>query len=247
MGELIAIISGKGGTGKTSVCAGISTALASMGSRVLCIDCDIGLRNLDIALGLAHTGALSFQDVLTGRYTLDQALRHERFESLCFLTAPINCTAEDIDKVAFSAMLREAREKFDYVLLDAPAGVELGFKLCATYADRVILVTCPEPAAVRDAARAAEMLEAMGKAQVRLVVNRVSKKMFDVMNLTVDDVMDNAGLPLLGIVPEDTNVTLAAAFEQPLLKYTKRGAAAACRRIAKRIQGKQVKLPMRKL
>lgn len=247
MGELIAVLSGKGGTGKTSVCAGIATSLASAGSKVLCIDCDIGLRNLDIALGLAHTGALSFLDVLSGRYTLEQALRHEHFENLFFLTAPVNCTAEDIDRVAFSAMLRAARERFDYVLLDAPAGVELGFKLCATYADRVILVTCPEPAAVRDAARAAEMLEQMGKAQVRMVVNRVSKKMFEIMNVTVDDVMDSAGLPLLGIVPDDPNVTLAAAFEKPLLKYSRRGAAAACRRIAKRIQGKQVKLPMRKL
>ena len=245
MGELIALLSGKGGTGKTTLCAGIATALASLGSTVLCIDCDIGLRNLDIALGLAHTNTLSFLDVCRGEYTLDQALRHSRYPNLVFLTAPVNACADDIDRAAFSAMLRAAREQFDYVLLDAPAGVELGFQLCASYADLVLLVTCPEPAAIRDAARAAEKLELMGKDNIRLVVNRIRRKLFQIMNITVDDVMDEAGLPLLGIVPEDTNVTLAAAFEEPLLRYTKRGAAAACKRIAKRIQGKPVPLSIR--
>ena len=245
MGEVMALLSGKGGTGKTSVCAGLATALASLGSTVLCIDCDIGLRNLDIALGLAHTETLSFLDICRGEYTLDQVLRHSRYPNLAFLTAPVNCKAEDIDRAAFSALLRSARERFDYVLLDAPAGVELGFQLCASYAERVILVTCPEPAAVRDAARAGEKLELMGKEDVRLIVNRISKKLFRIMNVTVDDVMDEAGLPLLGIIPEDTNVTLAAAFEEPLLRYTKRGAAAACKRIAKRIQGKPVPLSIR--
>ena len=245
MGELIALLSGKGGTGKTTLCAGIATALASLGSTVLCIDCDIGLRNLDIALGLAHTNTLSFLDVCRGEYTLDQALRHSRYPNLVFLTAPVNACADDIDRAAFSAMLRTARAQFDYVLLDAPAGVELGFQLCASYADLVLLVTCPEPAAIRDAARAAEKLELMGKDNIRLVVNRIRRKLFQIMNITVDDVMDEAGLPLLGIVPEDTNVTLAAAFEEPLLRYTKRGAAAACKRIAKRIQGKPVPLSIR--
>ena len=245
VGELIALLSGKGGTGKTTLCAGIATALAELGSSVLCIDCDIGLRNLDIALGLAHTDSLSFLDVCSGEYTLEQALYHHRYPNLAFLTAPVNACAEDIDRAAFSAMLRTAREQFDYVLLDAPAGVELGFQLCASYADQVILVTCPEPAAVRDAARAAEKLELMGKDSIRLVVNRIRKKLFHIMNVTVDDVMDEAGLPLLGIVPEDTNVTLAAAFEEPLLCYNKRGASAACKRIAKRIQGKTIPLSIR--
>lgn len=239
MGELIAVLSGKGGTGKTSVTAGLATALAQADQKVLCIDCDIGLRNLDISLGLAHAGGVSFLEVCRGEYSLEQSARHPRFEKLRFLTAPVNCSAEDIDRTAFGAMLRRAREQFDYVFLDAPAGIDLGFRLCASYADRVILVTCPEPAAVRDAGRAGEVLELMGKPDVRLVVNRVSKKMFDIMDVTVDDVMDSAGLPLLGIVPEDPNVTLAAAFETPLLQYTRRGAAAACRRIAKRIQGLQ--------
>ena len=245
MGELIAVLSGKGGTGKTSVCAGLATALASLGESVLCIDCDIGLRNLDIALGLADANAISFLEVCRGDYELSAALRHPQYPGLAFLTAPVNCTPEDIDKAALSAMLRAAREQYKYVFLDAPAGVDLGFRLCAAYADRVIVVTNPEPAAVRDAARAGELLELMGKENVRLIVNRIDKKLFDKMKVTVDDAMDEAGLPLLGIVPEDRNVTLAAAFESPLLRYTKKGAAAACRRIAKRIQGTWVKVPVR--
>lgn len=243
MGELIAVLSGKGGTGKTSVCAGVATALAQMGEKVLCIDCDVGLRNLDIALGISEIGALSFLDVCQGAYPLDMAARHPVYPNLYFLTAPVNCSANAVDPAAFADMLQAARGQFSYVFLDAPAGVEAGFTLAARFADRVMLVTAADPAAIRDAGRAGEVLELMGKKNVRLVVNRISKKTAAAMNLTVDDVMDRAGLPLLGIVPEDENVVLAAAFHQPLLGYTQRGAAAACRRIAKRIQGLSVPVP----
>lgn len=237
MGELIAVLSGKGGTGKTSVCAGVASALAQAGERVLCIDCDVGLRNLDISLGLSDAGALSFLDVCQGGYPLAKAARHPAFEHLQFLTAPMNCPVEDVDSAAFCAMLQKARQRFDYVFLDAPAGIDAGFQLAARYADRILLVTGPDPAAVRDAGRIGELLERMGKENVRLIVNRINKKMVAAMELTVDDIMDEAGLPLLGLVPEDPNVTLAAAFSKPLLYQTRRGAAAACKRIAKRIQG----------
>ena len=237
MAELIAVGSGKGGTGKTSVCAAVAIALAQMGERVLCIDCDVGLRNLDIALGLSETGALSFVDVCQGGYALEDATRHHVYPNLYFLTAPVNTPMDEIDPVAFCNMLNTARQKFSYVFLDAPAGVEAGFLLAARFCDRVILVTGPDPAAIRDAGRAAEVLEQMGKQNIRLVINRINKKMAAAMDLTVDDVMDQAGLPLLGLVPEDPNVVLAAAFRQPLLGYTRKGAAAACRRIAKRLQG----------
>ena len=237
MGELIAVLSGKGGTGKTSVCAGVAAALAQMGQNVLCIDCDIGLRNLDIALGLSDIGTISFLDVCCGEYDLTMATTHPVYPNLQFLTAPMNCPANAIDPVQFSAMLDDARRHFHYVFLDAPAGIEAGFQLAARAADRVILVTGADPASIRDAKQAADALELMGKHNVRLVVNRISTKMVTAMGLTVDDIMDRAGLPLLGIVPEDRSVVLAAAFRQPLLGYTKKGAAAACRRIAKRIQG----------
>lgn len=240
MGELIAVLSGKGGTGKTSVCAGVASAMAQMGEQVLCIDCDVGLRNLDIALGMTDAGALSFLDVCQGDYTLEQATRHPVYRNLYFLTAPVNCPVDAVDPKAFCDMLELARQRFSYVFLDAPAGIESGFALAARFADRIMLVTGADPAAVRDAARAAQVLEQMEKRNVRLIVNRISKKMTSAMALTVDDVMDSAGLPLLGIVPEDTNVVLAAAFRQPLLGYTRKGAAAACRRIAKRIQGRSI-------
>ncbi len=244
MGELIAVLSGKGGTGKTSLCAGIACGLAQSGETVLCIDCDIGLRNLDISLGMAEAGALSFLDVAQGGYELSQAAKHPVYDSLRFLTAPMGVTAQDLDEEAFLSMLQNARQEYRYIFLDAPAGIDAGFQLAARYADRILLVTGPDPAAVRDAERAGAALELMGKADVRLIVNRINRKMISAMNLTVDDIMDEAGLPLLGIVPEDGNVTLAAAFGKPLLQQTRRGASTACRRIAKRIQGKFVPITL---
>lgn len=240
MGELIAVLSGKGGTGKTSVCAGVSSALALLDARVLCIDCDVGLRNLDISLGISETPSLSFLDVCQGGYSLSQATAHPDFDGLYFLTAPMNCPVEAIDQTAFADMLQQARQAFDYVLLDAPAGIDAGFRLSAQFADRVILVTGSDPAAIRDAGRAGELLTQMGKENIRLIVNRVSKKMVSAMDVTVDDVMDQVGLPLLGLIPEDPNVTLAAAFSRPLLYQTEQGAAAACERIAMRILGLHV-------
>ena len=238
MGEVIAVLSGKGGTGKTSVCAGIATALAAEGKRVLCIDCDVGLRNLDISLGIPDSGALSFLDVCEGGYRLDQAEIHPRYPCLRFLTAPMNRSVEQIDPVPFSGMLMQARGLFDYVFLDAPAGVDAGFRLVTSAADRFLLVTGAGAAAVRDASRVGDLLELAGRKNVRLVVNRVDRDMLSALRLTIDDVMDIAGLPLTGVVLEDPNVTLAASFGRPLLSYAPRcDAARAYRRIARRVQG----------
>ena len=238
MGELIAVLSGKGGTGKTSVCAGIASALAFQGESVLCVDCDIGLRNLDIALGISDLGSLSFLDVCRGDYAVTDAVHHPVFPMLQFLTAPMGCAAASIDVNAFGRMLEEAKKHFAYIFLDAPAGIEAGFSLAARFAERIILVTGPDPAAVRDAARASDVLELMGKDNIRLVVNRINKKISSITNTTVDDIMDNAGLPLLGVVPEDINVTLAAVSKIPLVVFDRKSAAAAaCCRIARRIQG----------
>ena len=240
MGELIAVLSGKGGTGKTSICAALAQALCVSGESVLCIDCDVGLRNLDIALGLSEECAISFADICDGAYTLEDAAGHPVYPTLSFLTAPVGCNVSQIDRDAFDQMLSEARKKYSYILLDAPAGVEEGFSLAARVADRILLVTQADPAAIRDAQRAGQLLELMGKDRVRLIVNRVKKKQVAQMKLTVDDIMDQTGLPLIGLVPEDPNVTMAATFRQPLLGYTRKGAASACRRIAKRIQGHTV-------
>ena len=240
MGEVIAVVSGKGGTGKTSVGAGIATALAEAGETVLCIDCDIGLRNLDISLGISRIEALSFLDVCRGEYTLDQATIHPDYPKLRFLTAPVHCPVQAISGNDFYEMLRQARKEFDFIFLDAPAGIDAGFQLAAKYADRVLLVTGADPASVRDAARAGDTLELMGKTDIRLIVNRVNPKMISAMDLTVDDVMDRAGLPLIGIVPDDSQVVLRAAMEKPLLLKNKKGAAAACRRISQRLMGMRI-------
>ena len=238
MGEVIAVLSGKGGTGKTSVCAGVTVALAAAGKKVLCIDCDVGLRNLDISLGMSDSGALSFLDVSEGGYPLTGAAVHPDFPELHFLTAPMNRPVEQIDPQAFGDMLRQARKSYDYVFLDAPAGVDAGFRLVSSVADRFLLVTGAGPAAVRDAARVGDLLEVDGRKNVRLIVNRVSRSMLNTVRMTVDDVMDTTGLPLIGVVLEDPNVTLAAAFGRPLLLYAGRcDAAKAFGNIALRLRG----------
>ena len=244
MGECIAVLSGKGGTGKTSVCAAVSTAMARDGYKVLAIDCDVGLQNLDISLGMSDAGALSFLDVSEGGYDLSQAAVHPLYPNLFFLTAPVNRHADSVNRDSFGEMLKAARKEFDFIFLDAPAGIDAGFELAAVFAQRIVLVTLADPAAVRDATRAGQRLELMGKQDVRLVVNRVNRKIFSSLSVTIDDVMDSTGLPLLGVVPEDQNVTLAAAFGHPLMEYTNRGAAKACRAIARRILGMHVPLSL---
>jgi septum site-determining protein MinD len=238
MGELIGILSGKGGTGKTSVCAGIAEALALQGEKVLCIDCDVGLRNLDIALGISQVGGLSFLDVCSGEYDLSMAAKHPVYPNISFLTAPMNTSAGAIDEKTFGAFLFDARRWYDYVLLDAPAGVDTGFQLVSSVADRFLLVTGSGPAAIRDAARVGELLELKGRTDVRLIVNRVNRNMLSLLKMTIDDVMDRSGLPLIGVVLEDADVPLAAACGMCLLHYSRRSAAAvAFKKIAKRIQG----------
>lgn len=239
MGEVIAVLSGKGGTGKTSVCGGLAQALAQQGETVLCVDCSFGLGDLDITLGISQLSALSVPDICSGNYTLEQALRHPQFPGLAFISAPVSSTVK-VDADAFSRMLDDARSKFSYVLLDGPAGMGEGFQLTAEYADRVILVTTADPAAIRAAARTGDALEIMGKANVRMIVNRADPRDLNAMGVTVDDLMDRAGLPLLGLIPEDEKIFLAAVAQKPLLSTQKKGAAAACQRIAKRIRGQNV-------
>ena len=246
MGELIAVVSGKGGTGKTSVCAGIATALAESGKRVLCVDCDVGLQNLDISLGMSDCGGLSFLDVSEFGYELENAPHHPIYDNLSFLTAPMNRSPEDINTESFIALFQRARERFDYIFLDAPAGVDAGFRLVCAAAYSFLVVTGAGPAAVRDAARVGELLELAGKTNAKLIVNRVDKDLLSTVRLTIDDVMDTAGLPLLGIVLEDCHVTLAAAFGLPLLKYASRCEATRdFRRIAARLQGYHKPIPWR--
>lgn len=246
MAQIIGFLSGKGGTGKTSVCAGLSTALAASGKKVLCIDCDVGLRNLDISLGLAECGALSFRDISEGGYDLSDAFRHPVYPSLSFLTAPVESLSEDVDADAFCRMTEQARKHFDFILLDAPAGVDAGFRLVSRAADSIVLVTGYGPAAIRDAARVGDLLELAGKTDVRLIINRVDPEMMADIKVNIDDLMDAAGLPLLGIVLEDRKVVLSATFGYAMLNYSRRSPASRCfSRIAKRIQGFKEPVPFR--
>lgn len=242
----MAVISGKGGTGKTSLCAGVALALAEAGQQVLCIDADVGLRNLDLSLGLAEEPAICFTDVMREVYPLSRATVHPRCPNLHFLTAPVTETPEALDEMQFFHLLEQVRTAYDWCLIDAPAGVGAGFRLAVRWADFAMVVSGSDPASLRDGARAAQTLEGISKAEPRLVVNRIRRRFFRQMRVTVDDCMDCVGLPLLGIVPEDEAVPLSAARGQLLLRSTsKKGAAAACRHIAHRLLGE--KQPLLKL
>ena len=227
LADVLAVISGKGGTGKTSLCAAIASCMAMEGLRVLCIDLDVGLRNLDIALGMSDVAVIPFTAVMRGEYSLQQASAHPTIANLHMLTAPVTERAEDIDEAAFASLIGEARTQYDWILLDAPAGVGTLFRLAVRCADEAVVVTLAGPAAQRDAARAAELMLLERSIPARLIVN---------------DVMDGVGLPLIGVVPDDASVTLAAAEGKPLVQYTFRGAALASLHIAQRLLGRRVPL-----
>ena len=245
MGQVMVVTSGKGGTGKTTLCAGLAAGLAQLDQQVLCIDADIGLRNLDLSLGMADAATVPFTEALGGGTPLSAAPRHPLLPRLALLTAPVRTAP--VDGAAFRALLAQARESFDWILIDAPAGIGEGFRLSSAYADRALVVATADPASLRDAGRAAQLLRRPGTPPLpaQVAVNRVSRKLFRQMGATVDDVMDQIGLPLAGLVPEDPCVVLAAAAGVPLLQYethNTRGAAAALRRMARRLMGQSVPL-----
>ena len=188
----------------------------------------------------AQSAPLSFDELLSGAYRLEQVAPHPEIPNLYLLTAPVNDTPEEIDAAAFFTLLDEVRQLFDFCILDAPAGVGAGFYLAAHRADRVIVVANADPASLRDGACVAGRLPE--EVPAKLVVNRVSPRAYRRMKMTVDDIMDGVGLPLLGLVPEDFHVTLAAARGRPLVLETKRGAAAACLHIARRLLGRKMPL-----
>lgn len=240
MGQIISVVSGKGGTGKTTMCAGLASCLAAEGSRVLCIDMDVGLRNLDIALGMSEESVITFTSVMRGEYSVLQATQNRVIENLFLLTAPLTEKPEQIGKEPFSAMLLGAAKEFDFVLLDAPAGIGAGFFLAVENADLSLVVCNADPASLRDAAATAQLLPE--DRQAKLIVNRIGSRLFAKLRSTVDDVMDTVGLPLLGIVPDDENVTFAAASSMPLIQYTGHGAARACLNMARRLCGRKMPL-----
>ena len=238
MGTVISITSGKGGTGKTSITGGVAASLALMGRRVLCIDMDIGLRNLDIALGLNDRALMDFSDVALGRCPLARAaVEHPDLKGLYLLTSPMTLPASlTADKIR--DLLDTARTEYDYILIDAPAGLGAGFHLAVCGADRVLVIATNDASSLRDAQRTVEKLE--GYRQVHLVMNRIQLKLLRRLRATIDDAMNAAGLPLLGVVPEDPQVILCANLGLPLSSRGKKGAALACWNIAQRLEGQQI-------
>lgn len=239
MGQVIVVASGKGGTGKTSLTAGVSSCLAALDHRVLCVDMDVGLRNLDLSLGMTDRVLMDFSDVVSRRCTLERAaVEHPDIPGLFLITAPLSASLSGIGEDRFRAFLADARQRFDYILLDAPAGLGPGFHLAACGADRAVVVCTSDASSLRDAQRTVTELRHIKT--VQLVVNRVQAKLLKRLRTTIDDAMDTAGLPLLGVVPEDPNVTLAANFGTPLVLMSHKGAALADLNIARRILGQRV-------
>ena len=237
MGKIIAVVSGKGGTGKTSFTACVSLALAAMGHTTLALDCDITLRNLDLALGLSDSAVMDFSDVLEGRCTLaEAAVSHRKYPTLSLLAAPLAPVGARFSLSAMQTLAQTIRRQYDYCFIDAPAGLGQGFQLATAVADSVVVVTTTDPAALRDAQRTVMELRRFPAGQVHLVVNRVQKKMLKALHSTIDDAMDTAGLPLLGVIPEDSDIPLALNRGIPLrdINYY---AQRAYENIAKRITG----------
>ena len=239
MGTAIVITSGKGGTGKTSLTGGIAAALSKLGKSVLCIDMDIGLRNLDISLGLNDRALMDFTDVAEGRCPLSRAaVQHPNLPGLFLLTAPMTLSPT-LKKEDVRALLNTARTYYDYILIDSPAGLGTGFQLATCGADRALVVATNDATSLRDAQRTVSELDHIR--QVHLIMNRIQPKLLRRLRTTIDDAMDAAGLPLLGVVPEDPQVILSANLGQPLILSTGRqGAATACTNIARRLDGQRV-------
>jgi len=242
--KVVTVTSGKGGVGKTTAVANIAVALAARGQKVTCIDGDIGLRNLDVVMGLENRIVYDLVDVIEGRCRLRQAMiRDKRLPELFLIPA-----AQTRDKTAVSPsdMVRlcdELRPEVDWILVDSPAGIERGFKNSVAPADRVLVMTNPEVSAVRDADRVIGLLEADGKGPAALIINRLDPVMVRRGDmLSVDDVLDLLAIDLIGIVPEDEGVIVAANRGQPLTLDARNKAGLAFQNIARRLLGEQVPL-----
>ena len=189
-GQCIAVVSGKGGTGKTSLVSCAGSALALAGRRVLCLDCDVGLRNLDLALGLTDQAMMDFSDVAQGRCSLESAaVEHPKVPGLFLLTAPVR-SRRSVTPEEMKALLADVRCQFDYCLLDAPAGLGSGFQLAAGGADRCVVVTTADASSLRDAQHTVMELSRFPAGELHLVVNRVRQKMLRQLHATIDDAID---------------------------------------------------------
>ncbi|MCA9835830.1 MAG: septum site-determining protein MinD [Trueperaceae bacterium] len=243
--KAIVVTSGKGGVGKTTTTANVGAALAQLGERIVVIDTDVGLRNLDVVMGLEGRVVFDLIDVFEGRCKLQQALiRDKRVENLFLIAA-----SQTKDKSALSEEHMQNTVKalleggFDRVLIDSPAGIETGFQTAASAANGALVVVNPEVSSVRDADRIIGLLEARGVTETRLIINRLRPHMVQRGDmLEVDDVLEILGIKLIGIVPEDEKILISTNIGNPasLENSGKNGAGTAFRNIARRIRGEEV-------
>lgn len=238
MAEKIVIASGKGGVGKSSIVSGVSIALAAQGKRVLIFDMDIGLRSLDLILGVREQPVYDWGDLLEDRCEFNQAVVEQN--GVFLLSAPMYRYPSVTDK-ALKKLCESIEDKFDFIFFDAPAGICEGLQLAAAGADEAIIVSTPDPVCVRSAARAGDELCRLGICGRRLIINRflpkaVSKKQL----LNIDKVIDGAGAMLLGVVPEDFNLLSHTTTDSPISSRSLAGKA--FERIAKRLLGEKISL-----
>lgn len=241
MGEVIVITSGKGGVGKTTTTANIGAGLSQLGKKVVVIDTDLGLRNLDVVMGLENLIVYNLVDVIEGGCRLKQALiRDKRYENLYLLPSAQTKDKSAISPGQMKKLTSELREEFDYVLLDCPAGIEQGFQNAIAGADRAIVVTTPEVSAIRDADRIIGLLEKNHLRDNSLIVNRVRMDMVrrgDMMS--IDDVTEILSIPLIGAIPDDERVVIGTNQGEPVIGIDSK-AGRAYANICRRIDGEDV-------
>lgn len=239
---VVTITSGKGGVGKTTTTANLAVALANSGQKVCCIDGDIGLRNLDVVLGLENRIVYDLVDVIEGRCRLRQAMiKDKRLEELYLIPA-----AQTRDKSAVSPsdmvkLCNELKEEVDWILIDSPAGIERGFRNTIAPADEILVVTNPEVSAVRDADRIIGLIEAEEKGPAKLILNRVNQNLIKRGDmLSADDVVELLAIKLIGVIPDDDNVIISTNRGQPVAFEAKSKAGIAFNNIASRLKGNEV-------
>ena len=242
MGESIVITSGKGGVGKTTTTANIGTALASLGKKVVVVDGDTGLRNLDVLLGLENRIVYTIVDVIEGRCRLKQALiKDKRFQNLCLLPTAQTKDKDDISPQDMLRIVNELKEEFDYVLIDSPAGIEQGFENAVIGAEKAIIVVNPEITSVRDADRVIGKLDAKGLEDHAVIINRLNYEMTKNGDmLDISDIIETLSVELLGVVPDDKNITISTNKGEPIVLEEGAFAGQAFKNIAKRIMGEEV-------
>ncbi len=243
MSEVIVVTSGKGGVGKTTTSANIGSGLALSGKKVVLVDADIGLRNLDVVLGLENRIVYNIVDAVEGNCRVSQALiRDKKNQNLYLLPAAQTRDKDAVNTEQMKKLTDELRAEFDYIIIDSPAGIEQGFKNSIAAADRALIVTTPEISAIRDADRIIGLLEANDIKNNRLIVNRLRPDMVKRGEMmSVDDVIEILAIELIGVVPDDENVVISTNTGDPIvLKFENSLAGRAYLNIAKRIMGEDV-------